>query len=82
MDCPRPSGWQARPGPAGAEGLNQGILAQIRKAATLAQALDAAKAPRGTVAGGLERAAMGGIRLLFHVRPETEPALFGGAQGG
>ena len=66
---------------AGRNGLNDGNLDRIQKAAALAQALAGAKAPRGTVAGGVEYRPPGEARFLFYVRPETASPLFDDVAG-
>jgi hypothetical protein len=69
-------------GGAGRDGLNDGELERIQMAAALAQALAGAKAPGGTVAGGVEHAPPGEVRFLFYVRPETAPPPFDDVVGG
>lgn len=69
-------------GAAGRNGLDDGNMERIQKAAALAQALAGAKAPSGTVAGGVEYAPPGEVRFLFYARPETAPPLFDDVVGG
>jgi hypothetical protein len=63
-------------------GAPERVLDRIRRAAALAQALQEADAPKGSVAAGLEKGRSREARFLFEVRPGVEPALFDDTAGG